>query len=127
MATTSDPATQLIQAHRQAIRATAQEATDAILGVLSRRLLAYMVDVDVRTVSRWAAGETADLRDGHDQRLRAVAEIILLLGAVEAPATISSWFLGLNPLLDDGSPAEAIHAGRLTEALGAASAFLALG
>jgi hypothetical protein len=56
-----------------------------------------------------------------------VAEIVLLLGTVEAPATISSWFLGLNPLLDDTSPAEAIHTGRLTEALGAARTFLALG
>jgi hypothetical protein len=127
MATTSDPAALLAQAHRRAIRATVREATEAVLAALSRRLLAYMVDVDARTVSRWASGATADLRDAHNQRLRAVSEIVLLLGAVEDAPTISSWFLGLNPLLDDVSPAEAIHAGRLTEALGAARTFLALG
>lgn len=127
MATTSDPAGLLTQAHGRAIRATAREATGVVLAALSRRLLAYMVDIDARTVSRWAAGQTTDLRDGHDQRLRAIAEVVLLLGAVEDQATISSWFLGLNPLLDDVSPAEAIRAGRLMEALGAARTFLALG
>lgn len=40
---------------------------------------------------------------------------------------IRAWFVGMNPQLDDDSPAEAIHGGRLKEAMAAARAFAAGG
>ncbi len=93
----------------------------ALREVLTPRLAAYVTGVDAtRTVARWAQGETA--------RLRTAYEIVRLLeGAHEAPETIQAWFLGMNPVLDDRSPARALHEGDHAGARAAAVAFLAEG
>jgi hypothetical protein len=41
----------------------------------------------------------------------------------ETSETVSAWFIGPSPELDDISPARSIHEGRLQEAIGAARAF----
>lgn len=50
-------------------------------------------------------------------------------GSLLSPSFVArrAWFIGLNPQLDDVSPAEAIHDGRLKEAKAAARAFVAGG
>jgi hypothetical protein len=117
------------QAHRQAIRASIQEAASALQELLSRRVTAYIVGVtDGKTVTRWAKGDITEIRDrAVEQRLRRAYEISQLLLQFDSPATVRAWFIGLNPQLDDVSPAEAIHAGNLQEALSAARAFIAGG
>jgi hypothetical protein len=50
----------------------------------------------------------------------------VLLGD-ESAQTVRAWFLGMDPRLDDTSPAEAIREGRLKEAMAAARAFAAGG
>jgi hypothetical protein len=117
------------QAHRQAIRATVQEAAAALQELLSRRVTAYIVGVgDGKTVARWASGEVAEIRDEDvEKRLRRAYEIAQLLLRSDSPATVRAWFIGLNPQLGDISPAEAIRDGKLQEALIAARAFIAGG
>jgi len=39
--------------------------------------------------------------------------------------TQRAWFIGMNPVLGDDSPADAIHDGRFHEAMGAARNFIA--
>jgi hypothetical protein len=118
----------LAHAHQQAMRVSVSEAAGTAHELLSRRLIAHMVGArDVKTINRWISGATITLRHDHEQRLRLIYEIIQLLRVTEGPQTIRAWFVGMNPTLDDASPAEAIHAGRLEEALGAARTFLALG
>jgi hypothetical protein len=82
---------------------------------------------DGKTVARWAQGTVTDLRQEAEQRLRAAYEIASLLAQFESPQTIRAWFMGLNPHLDDVSPAAALREGRLAEALAAARAFVAGG
>ncbi len=128
MAVANSPAAMLAQAHQQAVRASISEAARTAHEVLSRRLVAHMVGArDVKTINRWISGETTSLRHEHEQRLRAIYEIIQLLSFTEGPPTIRAWFIGLNPTLDDAAPAEVIRAGRLEDALGAARTFMALG
>jgi hypothetical protein len=43
----------------------------------------------------------------------------------DSSRVVKAWFIGLNPQLDDESPAEAIREGRLKEAMNAARAFVA--
>lgn len=63
----------------------------------------------------------------HERRLRCAYQIFEMLKGVEAGPTIRAWFMGMNPQLNDNSPAEAIVEGLLKEALAAARAFRAGG
>jgi hypothetical protein len=121
--------TLIIQAHREAMRVSPAEGATALRDVLTPRLAAYVTGVDAtRTVARWAQGETARLRADHAICLRAAYEIVrLLASAHESPETIQAWFLGMNPVLDDRSPARALREGDHAGARAAAVAFLAEG
>lgn len=116
------------QVHAQATRVALSEAATALADLLTGRLVAYITGVkDMRTVSRWAKGEIKDVRLESEQRLRAAYEIMTLLLRFEGPATVRAWFVGMNPLLGDASPADAIHQGSFQQALGAARNFIAYG
>lgn len=95
--------------------------------ILSARLTAYTVGIkDVKTVSRWANQEVEAVRNNAvERRLRATFQIALMLLDVESPSTVKAWFIGMNPYLDDVSPAEAIRGGKEREVLDAARAFVA--
>lgn len=120
--------TLVAQAHREAMRVSPAEGAATLRDVLTPRLAAYVTGVGAtRTVARWAQGETAILRESHATRLRAAYEIVRLLSAHESPETIQAWFLGMNPILDDRSPARALNEGDHAAARAAAVAFLAEG
>ena len=116
------------QAHRLSVLVPLDQAVRELQETLTRRLVAYIAGVkDAKTVTRWASGEATDMRGDAEQRIRTAYEIAQLLSQYESGAVVRAWFIGLNPQLDDASPAEAIHEGRLKEALGAARAFIAIG
>lgn len=118
----------LKQAHRQSVNASVSEVASFLQDLLSRRLVAYVAGVkDGKTVSRWASGEVTEVRQESEQRLRTAYEIAQLLIGFDSPRIVRAWFIGLNPRLDDVSPAEAIHEGRLKKAKAAARAFVAGG
>lgn len=117
----------LQQAHRNMVGSSVADMACVLQEMLSRRLTAYVAGVkDGKSVTRWANGET-DIRFESEQRLRAAYEIAQMLSSFESPATVRAWFVGLNPQLEDTSPAEAIHDGRLQDAMSAARAFIAGG
>ncbi len=78
-------------------------------------------------------GQGRESRAGQDQDdvgrrgRRAAYEISQLLVRFDSLRVMKVWFMGLNPQLDDESPAEAIREGRLKEAMNAARAFVAGG
>jgi hypothetical protein len=121
-------ATLVDQAHRLSVLVPLDQAVRELQEMLTRRMVAYVAGVkDAKTVTRWATGEVTDMRSDSEQRVRTAYEIAQLLSQYESAAVVRAWFIGLNPHLDDASPAEAIHEGRLKEALGAARAFVAAG
>lgn len=95
--------------------------------VLGSKLLALTVDVDPKTIDRWATDRERGIRSDSEQKLRHAYQLFHTLQEVEAPATIRAWFMGMNPQIDDLSPAEAIQAGRQREAMAAARAFVSGG
>ena len=117
------------EVHRWATTASVRDVATVLQEVLSRRLTAYIAGVrDAKTVSRWVSGEIGEIRDYEaERRLRTAYEIVQMLLIEESPRTVRAWFIGLDPNLDDVSPAEAIAEGRQREALAAARAFLAAG
>lgn len=95
---------------------------------LGQKLVAYMVGVsDPKTVGRWVSGARSPRNTDVEQRLRAAHQVFGLLATAEAPDTVRAWFVGLNPQLDDESPAQAIREGRAKDVVVAARAFLAGG
>ena len=116
------------QAYRQAVRAPIDEVASFLQDILGRRLVAYIGGVqDTKTVARWANAEVVEVRSRSLKRLKTAYEIAQLLTQFDSPQVVQSWFIGLNPQLDDISPAEAIHEGKLKEAMYAARAFVAGG
>lgn len=118
----------LEQAHRQAVVASVSDVASFLQDLLGRRLVAYVAGVkDAKTVSRWAGGEVQEVRQESEERIRTAYEVAQLLVQFDSPRIVKAWFIGLNPQLDDVSPAEAIREGKLREAKAAARAFVAGG
>lgn len=112
------------QAHRKTIESSIPDVVRYLQEVLGQKLVAYIADVsDPRTVSRWAAVERAPRTD-HEQRLRCAYQTFQLLLSRETPDIVRAWFLGLDPQLDDESPAQRIRDGAFRDVLIAAKAFL---
>ncbi|HOF36884.1 MAG TPA: hypothetical protein PLZ83_08425 [Dermatophilaceae bacterium] len=94
---------------------------------LGSRLLCFIVGVDVRTIERWVSNRERNPRLEYEQRIRDTYQVFQTVLEVEASPTVRAWFMGMNPQLDDLSPAEAIRDGRSRDAMAAARAFVNAG
>jgi len=95
---------------------------------LGQKLVAFMVGVeDPKTVGKWAKTKHLPRDIDVERKLRHGYQIFRLLLTEESPYTVRAWFVGLNPQLNDESPATAIREGRTRDVLVAAKAFLAGG
>lgn len=96
--------------------------------LLTPRLVAHLAGVrETRAVHQWADG-TRDVKSGEVQdRLRFALQVALVLSEHDAARVVQAWFQGLNPHLDDRSPARLLREGELDEVgplvLAAARAF----
>lgn len=79
---------------------------------------------------QWAEGSRAPA-DEVQRRLRVALQAAAAIAAADSPAVAQAWFQGLNPQLDDRSPARLLREGNLDEVgpdvIGAMRAFLAGG
>ncbi|HJQ42967.1 MAG TPA: hypothetical protein VJ831_07780 [Jatrophihabitantaceae bacterium] len=99
-----------LDAHATAVRVTQAELITALRDLLGARLVAYLAGVqETRAVRQWADG-TRTIRDVDDeQRLRLAYHVALVLTARDSREVAQSWFQGLNPQLDDRSPARVLR------------------
>ncbi len=115
------------EAHQKAVAFEISDIAQFLQETLGQKLTAYIAGVaDPKRVGQWAKGAQAP-RAEPERRLRAAFQIFHLIQGSESQHVVRAWFIGMNPQLDDESPAEAIHDGRLKEALGAARAFVSGG
>jgi len=116
------------QIHRKSVQKPLQEMARFLDDILTRPLLMYILDVkDPKTIARWIKGEVSGIRSLEVQkRLRAADQVVELLLLVEGPDSIPGWFLGMNPALDDESPADVLHDGRFSDAMNAAASYVTL-
>ena len=120
-----------LPAHAEAVRLPFSELVTELRALLGVRLLAYLASVrETRAVNQWCEG----IRDTDADtvlRLRNAFVIAKMLAQSDPPSVVQAWFQGLNPLLDDRSPARLLREGDLDDAgpqvLAAARAFLATG
>jgi hypothetical protein len=115
-------------AHIKAMRASFPELASELRSVLGARLVAYLGAVkETRAVRQWADGEREPSEEVRN-RLRVALQVALPLAEAESAEIAQAWFQGLNPQLEDRSPARLLREGELDEVgpavIAAARAFL---
>jgi hypothetical protein len=116
------------EAHRTTVESSVADIAAFLQDALGQKLVAFMVGVeDPKTVGRWASEKRLPQDPAAEQKLRAAYQVFRLLATQESPYTVRAWFVGLNPQLDDESPATAVSEGRVRDVIVAARAFLAGG
>jgi hypothetical protein len=107
---TATPARPDLEAFAAATRAGQPELVRALRELLGARLVAYIAGVtETRAVRQWADGERRIRDTAVEQRLRTSYQAALMIVARDRPAVAQSWFQGLNPQLDDRSPARLLR------------------
>jgi hypothetical protein len=95
-------------AHARAVRHNIAEIARYLQEVLGQSLTALIADVrNPKAVGKWARGDRIP-HPAAEQRLRAAYQVTEELIRVESPQTIRTWFLSMNPLLEDELPARAL-------------------
>ena len=115
-------------AHQRAVRAPFPDVAQELRELLGARLAAYVGGVaETRAVREWAEGARTPGNEVQ-QRFRVALQVALLLNESDGREVTQAWFQGLNPQLDDRSPARLLREGALDETgpqvLAAARAFL---
>ena len=94
-----------------AIRRDASELTTGLREILGAQLVAYLGSVrETRAVREWAEG-TRRPSAATVERLRLAYRAARLLERRESRGVVQAWFQGLNPQLQDESPAKVIREG----------------
>lgn len=117
-----------VAAHTKAVRLSFPEVVSELRAVLGARLVAYLGSVgETRAVRQWADGDREPSEDVRN-RLRVALQVALPLAEAESPQIAQAWFQGLNPQLNDRSPARILRDGELDKVgpavIAAARAFL---
>lgn len=125
----STPSRPDLEAHVKATRLEFPVVVKELRELLGPRLVAYIAGVrETRTVREWAEGATVKKADLVVSKLRMTLHIASFVAEHEAPSVVQSWFQGLNPQLDDRSPARLLREENLDEVgpevLAAARAFV---
>lgn len=121
--TTIRTSTNRTSAHVQSLGVSPEDIVRRLALVLGRNLLALIVGRTVRTVDRWLKNDDLRLEPADERTVRDTFQVYSLLRSVEGDHTIRAWFMGMNPQLEESSPAEALAEGRFREVMAAAKAF----
>ncbi|GAA4682451.1 hypothetical protein GCM10025780_29910 [Frondihabitans cladoniiphilus] len=118
-------------AYERSVRADVPQLVSALRELLGAQLVAYVGHVaETRAVRQWAEGEREPAAST-TQRLRVAYQVAGLLAERDNARVVQAWFQGMNPQLDDVSPARLLRTGDLETAgpqvLAAARAFAAVG
>ena len=113
-------------AHERSVGLGVAEIAAVLQAQLGQALLGVIVGKNARTLARWA--HTA-VRPPHasEKLLRDTFQVFEILTSVDSPDVARAWLMGMNPDLDDASPAEALADGRSREVMAAARSYIAAG
>lgn len=124
-------ATPGLHAYERSVRADIPELVSELRELLGAQLVAYLGAVrETRAVRQWADGER-EPSSATTQRLRVAYQVAGLLAERDNNRVVQAWFQGMNPQLDDVSPARLLRTGDPEtagpEVLAAARSFAAVG
>jgi len=102
-------------AHVRAVRSSFPEIVAALREILGLKLSAYLGSVkETRAVNEWAEG-VREPSEAVQRRLRLAFQVAEAIAEVDGPDVARAWFQGLNPQLDDRSPARLLREGDIDE------------
>jgi hypothetical protein len=97
------------------VRSSFPEVVTALREILGLRLVAYLGSVkETRAVNEWADG-VREPSDAVRRRLRLALQVAGAIADVDGPEIARAWFQGLNPQLDDRSPARLLRDGDIDD------------
>lgn len=104
-----------LAAYERATRVPLPEAVSETARLLGTKLIAYICAVtETRAVREWSTGERIP-RDPIPARIRLSLQVATLIVEHDDVAVAQAWFQGLNPQLEDQSPATLLREGDLEE------------
>ena len=104
-----------LQAHGRVARMDFASVADSLRVLLGARLTAYIGSVnETRAVHGWAEGSRRP-SEATQQRLRHALVVAMTIADADGPQITQAWFQGLNPQLDDRSPARLLREGDLND------------
>ena len=102
-------------AHQRAVRAAFPQVAGDLREILGAKLTAYLGGVkETRAVNEWADG-TREPGAETQRRLRLALQVAIVIADADGAEVAHAWFVGLNPQLDDRSPARLLRKGDLDE------------
>jgi hypothetical protein len=102
-----------LEAHAHAVRVPVPGLVGELRELLGARLVAYLGGVkETRAVHEWADGARTPSADTV-RRLRVALQVAIAISAADGPKVAQAWFQGLNPQLEDRSPARLLREGEL--------------
>jgi hypothetical protein len=100
--------------HNDAMRKPFPAIAGELREILGARLVAYIGSVhETRAVREWAEGRRGPSSGAVERRLRLAYGVARCIADTDGPEIAQAWFQGLNPLLDDVSPARLLREGDL--------------
>jgi hypothetical protein len=119
-----------LAAHEEVIRLALPKVVERLTNELGAKLVAYIGSVtETRAVRQWMleGNDHREPKGDTSNRLREALTVTLMLRTRDSRATVQAWVMGLNPQLDDQSPATLLREGDerdIAAVRGAARAFL---
>jgi hypothetical protein len=105
-----------LDAHRQVMTLDDPIVVKELSHLIGPKLVAYLGGVtETRAVAGWIEGSRVPRGDSM-ARLRLALQVVLVVAGHDSPRVAQSWLQGLNPQLDDRSPARLLREGDLAEA-----------
>lgn len=98
-------------AHERLIRMSDQDLAVAVRERLGAKLTAYIAGVSAtRVVHQWASGDREIGSQATRTRLGCAYRAASVIGdAGDSDRTVQAWFQGMNPMLEDRSPARVLN------------------
>lgn len=104
-----------LEAHAHAMRVDFAGVASELRALLGAQLVAYLGSVkETRAVHEWAE-EGRRPSEATQRRLRIALQVATMIATADGPEVAQAWFQGLNPQLDDRSPARLLREGDIDE------------
>ncbi len=105
-----------LEAFDYATRAPFNFVVKELIDVLGAKLVAYIVGVrEARAVQQYADDSRSPRRPATEPRLRLALRVAMLISKHDSKEIAQAWFMGLNPQLNDRSPARLLREGEVNE------------
>jgi len=105
-----------LAAFDHATRAPFAFVAKELMDILGAKLVAYIAGVrEARAVQQYAQDSRSPRQPGIEPRLRLALRVAKLICERDSSEIAQAWFMGLNPQLNDRSPARLLREGDLDE------------